>query len=218
MYQSAPKVLSVRSIWVKNNCSWYYVVDISSQNRVVTLPNRVRVQTLTQVKVDFFDAYLCSSCLNLCSTTGTLKRKALSQCFRFNILRLQINARDFTSILYCRNAVLTYMLQPPEVLQKMLLWHLPAAAIQSRVKSTNNNPFLHETKRVLSHGESGRHTHTHTEMNKPLLLRSHCYSCTCNMSFCLHPASCIRSIAPRNSTILIVQGLLYFGQRTLYMQ
>jgi hypothetical protein len=34
---------------------------------------------------------------------------------------VQINATDFTSILYCRNAVLTYMLQPPEVLQKMLL-------------------------------------------------------------------------------------------------
>ncbi len=62
------------------------------------------------------------------------------------------------------------------------------------------------------------HTQTHTEMNKPLLLRSHCYSCICNMSFCLHPASCIRSIAPWNSTILIVQVLPYFGQRTMYMQ
>jgi len=77
---------------------------------------------------------------------------------------------------------------------------------------------LNESWVMEREGHTHTHTHTHTEMNKPLLLRSHCYSCICNMSFCLHPASCIRSIAPWNSTILIVQGLLYFGQRTMYMQ
>jgi hypothetical protein len=89
--------------------------------------------------------------------------------------------------LYCRNAVLTYMLQPPEVLQKMLLWHLPAAAIQSIVKSTNTNPFLHETKWVFESWRE-RDTHKHTRRWTNL----YCWEVTATAASATCLSACIR--------------------------